>query len=61
MVVKKFVPLLLVVLVVAALAGLEFLHELGDEPGVGATMCTDPATQRSSMADLLLMHLHGHR
>lgn len=52
----------LVLLVVALLAAFEFFHEWGDDADTaGALICTNPATQRSSLGDWLLMHMQSHR
>ena len=55
------VKCLLVGLLVAGIAGVEFLHELssGDEPG--AAVCTAPQASQEAFRDLLVQHLQSHR
>ena len=54
--------LALVGTLVAGLTVFEYLHERGDDAdSAGALVCTDPASQKASMSDWVLMHLRSHR
>ena len=57
----KVLPTLLVVALVALLAFLEYAHEHGDDDAPDGLMCVDPATQRKSLDDLVLIHMRSHR
>ena len=51
---------LLVALILASIASLEFFHELASDNSPGASVCIAPEAQQDAMRDLLLQHLKSH-
>ena len=51
---------LLVVLVLASIAGVEFLHVLSSEDAPGAAVCTAPEGKAAAIRDMVLGHLKNH-
>ena len=51
---------LLVILLLASFAGLEFFHELSNSNAPGAAVCMAPDSKADAIADTLFQHLHGH-
>ncbi len=46
--------------IVAALAGVEFHHELSSDDGPGGAVCMAPERQKEAFRDMLLLHLRSH-
>jgi len=51
----------LVVLFLAAIAGLEFYHEFSGGEASGAQMCLAQPSAREAVQEFLLHHLQSHR
>ena len=49
-----------VVLVLAAIAGLEFFHVLSSRDAPGATVCTAQEEKAASIRDMLFAHFRNH-
>jgi len=47
-------------LIVAALAGVEFYHELAHDDGPGGAVCMAPERQQEALREMLLLHLRSH-
>ena len=51
---------LLIVLFLASIAGIEFVHVLTSGDAPGATLCTAQEEKAASIRDMLLAHLRNH-
>lgn len=51
---------LVLVLVTAAFAGLEFHHGLAYDDAHGGAVCMSPETQQAMVRDMLLQHSRSH-
>ena len=51
----------LIVLFLAAVAGVEFYYEFSGDPSSGAQMCMAPQSAREAINEFLLHHLQSHR
>ena len=51
---------LLVALLLAAIAGAEFFHELASDDAPGAMACMAPEGKAAAIRDALLAHLKSH-
>lgn len=51
----------LVVLLLAAIAGAEIYHELSGDPTASAQMCMAQPSAREAVREFLLHHLSAHR
>ena len=51
---------LLIALILASIAGLEFFHELASDDAPGAMACTAPEGKAAAIRDVLLAHLKNH-
>ena len=50
----------LIVLVLASIAGLEFYHVLASDDAPGATLCTAQSEKADSIRDRLFAHFRNH-
>jgi len=50
-----------VMLFIASVASLEFLHEFRGKEGAGAAVCLAPDSQHQAVRDVLIQHLQTHR
>ena len=50
----------LAILLLSALAALEFFHHVSDGHALDAIVCADPPAKMKSTSELLQQHLHGH-
>jgi hypothetical protein len=46
--------------VLVAIAGVEFFHEIRTGGGVGAAACVAPELQQGALREALLLHLKAH-
>jgi len=51
---------LLVALLLASIAGVEFFHELASDVAPGALACVAPEAKAHAIRDALLAHLKNH-
>jgi hypothetical protein len=52
----------LLILLIACFAALEFFHQLSDDNALNAIICLDPQAKPRDTGELLRQHhLHGHR
>ena len=56
----KVVKPLLVFLLVAAFAGVEFFHEIASSHAPDSAVCMAPEGQQEAARDAILQHLHSH-
>ncbi len=45
----------------AGLAGLEFVHEFASRDAPGNAVCVSPEASRDAVRDALWQHMHSHR
>ena len=52
--------IVLVILLLSALATLEFFHHVSDGHALDTIICANPPEKMKSAGELLQQHLHGH-
>jgi hypothetical protein len=55
-----YMKYLLVALLLASIAGVEFFHELASDDAPGAKACMAPEGKAAAIRDVLLAHLRNH-